>query len=117
MAIDQLVIADDDSVAITADAMKVDAEGDPGFVVSITNRTPGKVYAYSGTTWTVKGSDVDDAVLRTAIDPGQTVQEFMWFDRGEVGGSSLDNLEDVRGTIIIEDFDTSTIIGKYAFKA
>ena len=45
---DQLVIADDDDVAITADAMKIDSEGDLGYVVSITNKTPGKVYADSG---------------------------------------------------------------------
>ena len=97
--------------------MKVDSQGDPGFVVTIQNKTPGKVYAYSGTGWTVKESDVDDAVLRTVVDSGQTVDEFMWFDRGNVGGSSISNLEDVEGAIVIEDFDTAAIIGEYAFKS
>lgn len=84
MTMDQLVIADDDDVAITVDAMKIDSEGDLGYVVSITNRTPGKVYAYSGSGWSVKGADVDDAVLRTTVDSGQTVEEFMWFDHRDV---------------------------------
>ena len=60
--------------------------------------------------------DVDDAVLRTTVDSGQTVEEFMWFDHRDVG-NTLDNLEDVEGTIIIEGYDTSAIIGEYAFKA
>ena len=117
MTIDRVVVADDDDVVITADAMKVDSEGDPGFVLSITNKAPGKVYAYSGAGWSVKGSDVDDAVLRTVVDPGQTIEEFMWFDRRDLGGSALSNLADVEGTIVIEDYDTAAIAGEYAFKA
>lgn len=88
-----------------------------GYVLTIANKTSGKVYAYSDVGWTVKGADVDDAVLRAVVDPGQTVQEFMWFDRRNVGVSSLDGLEDVEGAIVIEDFDTGAIVGEYAFKA
>ncbi|MBR3182383.1 MAG: hypothetical protein IKF56_07090 [Eggerthellaceae bacterium] len=117
MAITPLVIADDGNVAITVDAMKVDSQGDPGYIVSITNRTSDRVYAYSDVGWTMNGADVDDAVLRTTVDPGQTVEEFMWFDHRNIGSSSLDVLEDVEGAIVIEDFGTSAVIGEYAFAA
>lgn len=112
-----MVVADDGNVTITADAKKVDSQGDLGYVLTIANKTPGKVYAYSDVGWTVKDADVDDAVLRAIVDPGQTTQEFMWFDRRNIGASSLDGLEDVEGVIVIEDFDTGAIIGEYAFKA
>ena len=116
MAITPVVIADDDDVAITVTAKKVDSEGDSGYVVSITNRTSGKVYAYSDVGWSVKDADVDDAVLRAVVDSGQTVEEFVWFDHRDLSISSLDGLEDVEGAIVIEDFDTAAIIGEYAFK-
>ena len=85
--------------------------------MTIANKTSGKVYVYSGIGWKVRGSSVDDPVLRAIVDPGQEVEEFMWFDHRSLGSNSVDALEDVEGTILVEDYDTGAIVGEYAFTA
>lgn len=117
MPIVPVTVVDDDDVAITVDAKKADADGDIGFVLSIANKTDGKVYVYAAHGWKVNGSDVDDAVLRAVVEAGQTTEEFMWFDRGWLGVNTLDDLKGVEGVIVVEDYDTSAIVGEYAFKA
>lgn len=113
-----MVVADDDNVTIAISAKKADSQGDLGYVLTIANKTPGKVYAYSGVgCWKVRGSEVDDPVLYVVVEPGQEVDEFMWFDRGSLGSGSLDALQDVEGVIVVQDYDTAAIMGEYAFAA
>ncbi len=71
---------------------------------------------YSSPGWTVGGASVGDAVIRSLIDSGQTTEEFMWFDRGELGVGSLDGLKEVVGVLVVEDYATSAVIGEYAFE-
>ena len=111
----RVVIADDDTIGITVEAKKVDSSDDPGFVLKISNKTDGKVYVYSNPGWTVKGAQVNDPVLRALVDPGETSEEFMWFDHGNLPTSSLDGLKEVVGTLVVEDYGTSAILGEYGF--
>lgn len=106
---------DDDNVSIAVDSMKVDDDGDPGYVLSIANNTDGKVYAFSDVGWTVNGAAADP-VLMTTVDAGETVEAFLWFDRAETGLSSLKDLKDVEGAIIIQAFGSSAVIGTYPFQ-
>ena len=83
--------------------------------MNIENKTAEKVYVYANPGWSVKGAQVDDAVLRAVVEPGQAVEEFMWFDRDGLGVDSLDGLVDVEGVIAVEGYDTAALVGEYRF--
>lgn len=114
--IDQLVLADDDVAKITFDAMKVDEYGDPGYTCTITNNSKKKVYVYSANGWTVNGAEVGDPVLLEAIEPGDTVKGFMWFDHEETGIESTSDLVAVEGLIVVEDYESGDQLADYTFK-
>lgn len=100
---------------ISVEAKKVDSDLDPGYVLLLTNKTAEKVYVYANPGWTAKGVQVDDPVLRATVNPGQTVEEFMWFDRGGSGPDSLDDLVDIKGVIAVEGYDSAALVGEYQF--
>ena len=83
--------------------------------MEITNRSAGKVYVYAAPGWKVNGADAKDGVLRALVGPGETIEDFLWFDHDDVNTSSPSSLKNVEGTIAVEDYDTSAILGEYRF--
>lgn len=103
-------------MAIVVTALKTDVDGDTGFVLEMTNRTPTNVYVYSESGWKLDDEKIADPVLQIEVDPGGTVEGFMWFDHEEIEFDTADELNDVVGGIVVEERDTGKRVGRYPFK-
>lgn len=113
--IDPIVIVDDDNVTIKAVAKQLDIDDDPGFVLSIDNKTDKKIWVNAGeSAWTVNGQEVNPPSLLIGVEPNDTVPDaFLWFDHVNLGTSSLDDLTGIFGDLVVEEYDTGEQIGEY----
>ncbi len=96
--------------------MKTDVDGDAGYLLSITNNRDAKAWFYSSDAWTVNGTPTDQPVLRVAVYPGETAEEFMWFDHNTSSVASERDLTNVEGGIMVADAASSALVGTYPFE-
>lgn len=103
-------------MAITVTALKIDEDGDAGYVLSVQNKTDAMAYVFSEEGWTLGDAKVADPVFQMEVGAGDSVEGFLWFDREELSVDSLDELAKVSGALVAEDHDTLKRIGRYPFK-
>jgi len=107
-------IADDSSVKIEVTGKGTDFVADPGYRLSITNKTNKSFFIGANGPFKVNGKELE-AGLGDVIDAGETVESFLYFEKDALGGS-VESLKGVEGTIVIFDEETEKELGSYAFK-
>ena len=108
-----VVVADDDKFAITVTGKGTDYTGDPGYRLSITNKTGKAVYLVPEDDFTV-GDKKIEAGLGDELEAGETLETFMYFAKDDLGGA-VEALTTVDGVIQVLDSETDDEIAKYAF--
>lgn len=107
-------VADDSVVKIEATGKGTDFTSDPGYRLSITNKTKKSFFIGATGPFKVNGKELE-AGLGDVIEAGETVETFIYFDKNELGGS-VEALKDVEGTIVVFDEETEKELGSYTFK-
>lgn len=103
-------VADDDTLTLALTSMETDSDGDPNINLTATNKTDKELYLTSvANSWTVDGVAVSP-VISTVIQPGETSDDFMYFDNSEV--ESIEKLTNVKGSFELQDSD-GTVITTY----
>lgn len=106
-------VADDKVVKIEVTGKGTDYTSDPGYRLSITNKTDKTIFVVADDLFKVDGHEIE-AGLGDVIDAGQTVETFMYFTASDLGGG-IDKLKDVKGVIAVGDDESSKELGKYDF--
>lgn len=109
-----VTIADDSTVKIEVTGKGTDFTSDPGYRLSITNKTKKAFFLGAEDAFKVNGKEIE-AGLGDVLDAGDTVETFMYFSADELGGG-VEKLKDVEGTIVVFDDETEEKIGTYTFK-
>ena len=109
-----VTVADDDTCTIKVTGKGTDFTSDPGYRLTIENKTKKTLYITSDDVFQVGDKKVEPG-LGEIIDPGATAETFMYFPQDELGGG-LDALKSVSGKVIIGDDDTGDEIATYEFK-
>ena len=108
-----VVVADDDKFTISVTGKGTDYTGDPGYRLSITNKTDKAVYLVPEDVFNVGGKQIE-AGLGDELEAGETLETFMYFAQDELGGG-LDALTSVDGVIQVIDNETDDEVAKYTF--
>ncbi len=109
-----VTIADDATCSIVVTAKGVDWGGDPGYYLTITNKSDKDLsFSYASGSFSVNGKMADPALFES-VKAGKYAEAFMWFSHGEVG-EGMDALTAVEGTLEVYDSGYNTV-GSYEFK-
>ena len=111
--ISPVVVADDSIVKIEVTGKGTDYTSDPGYRLSITNKSDQAIFIVADDMFKVDGREIE-AGLGDLIEAGETVETFMYFTASDLGGG-IDKLKDVKGVIAVGDDETSKELGKYNF--
>ena len=111
--IDPVVVADDAVVNITVTGKGTDFTGDPGYQMSITNKTDKAIYLVGEDDFTVGGKKVE-AGLGDELEAGETIETFVYFPKDELGGA-LEALGVTDGVILVLDDKTDDELARYTF--
>ena len=111
--IDPVVIADDETCTIKVTGKGTDFTADPGYRLSINNKTDATIFVSTMEKYKVNGTEID-AGIGEIVEAGDTVDSFMYFSKDELGGA-LDKLVDVNGTLIVYDDKTNDELASYDF--
>ena len=111
--IDPVAVADDAVSTITVTGKGTDFTGDPGYQLSITNKTDKAVYVIPEDDFTVGGKKIE-AGLGDELEPGETLETFMYFDKTDLGGA-LEALTTTDGVILVCDDETDDELARYTF--
>ena len=109
-----VTVADDKVVKIEVTGKGTDFTADPGYRLSITNKTDKTIDLTANDMFKVGGKDVE-AGLGEIVEPGETVEAFMYFAADDLGGG-IDKLTGVEGTMVVSDDESSDELGTYSFK-
>lgn len=109
-----VTIVDDSTIKIEVTGKGTDFTADPGYRLSITNKTDKAVFLGVEDEFKVNGQEIE-AGLGDVLDAGETVESFMYFSAAELGGS-VEKLKKVEGTIVVYDDESEEQIGTYTFK-
>ena len=120
--IDPVVIADDDKVTLTVTGKGTDYTGDPGYRMTLVNKTQGTIGLDVEDVFTVSGAEVGaqagvtDADAEFSVEPGATSDAmFLYFPADELEGG-IEKLVDVTGKISVYDEEQDDYIATYDFK-
>jgi hypothetical protein len=94
-----ITIADDDFALIRVTSMG-DYYGDPGYVLSVTNKGGSAITVDDNNEFEVDGT-VISPVFSVRLEPGETKDEVLWFDNSEIGDKGVDGLTNVTGVLVI----------------
>lgn len=95
------VIVDDEYFTVEVVEGYSDFEGDPGFNLRVTNNSHQMLsLSYATGTWRVNGV-AEDPVLWIDVEPGATVEQFVWWHREDVG--PLEDFESASGDLDVTD--------------
>lgn len=108
-----VVVADDDKFAISVTGKGTDYTGDPGYRLSITNKTGKDVYLVAEDDFTVGGKAVE-AGLGDEVAAGETLETFVYFAKDDLGGGA-ETLTSVDGVIQVFNNDDDEEVAKYTF--
>lgn len=111
--IDPVAVADDEQFAITVTGKGTDFTGDPGYQLSITNKTDKTVYLVPEDEFAVGDKKVE-AGLGDELEPGETLETFMYFSQDDLGGA-LEALGVTDGVILVLDDETDGELARYTF--
>ncbi|MBR0405758.1 MAG: hypothetical protein IJI68_11265 [Eggerthellaceae bacterium] len=109
-----VTIADDSTVKIEVTGKGTDFTSDPGYRLSITNKTKKAFFLGAEDTFKVDGHEIEVG-LGDVLDAGDTVESFMYFSKDDLGGG-VEKLKNVEGTIVVYDDESEEKIGTYTFK-
>lgn len=109
-----VTIVDDSTIKIEVTGKGTDFTADPGYRLSITNKTDKAIFLGAEDEFKVNGQEIE-AGLGDVLDAGETVESFMYFSAAELGGS-VEKLKKVEGTIVVYDDESEEQIGTYTFK-
>ena len=109
-----MTIIDDSTIKIEVTGKGTDFTADPGYRLSITNKTDKAFFLGAEDVFKVNGQEIE-AGLGDVLDPGDTVESFMYFSAEELGGG-VEKLKNVEGTIVVYDDESEEQLGKYTFK-
>lgn len=112
--ISPVTIADDSTIKIEVTGKGTDFTADPGYRLSITNKTEKAFFLGAEDMFKVDGKEIE-AGLGDVLEAGETVESFMYFSADELGGS-VEKLKNVEGTIVVYDDESEEQIGTYSFK-
>ena len=117
-----VTIADDDKVTITVTGKGTDYTGDPGFRLTLVNKTQGTIGLDVEEAFTVGGAEVGaqagvtNADAEFSVEPGATSENmFLYFPADELEGG-VEKLADVSGKISVYDEEQDDYIATYDFK-
>ena len=120
--IDPVVIADDDKVTLTVTGKGTDYTGDPGYRMTLVNKTQGTIGLDVEDVFTVSGAEVGaqagvtNADAEFSVEPGATSDAmFLYFPADELEGG-IEKLVDVTGKISVYDEEQDDYIATYDFK-
>ena len=111
--IDPVTVADDAVTTITVTGKGTDFTGDPGYQLSITNKTGKAIYLVPEDDFKV-GDKTIEAGLGDELEAGETLETFVYFDKEELGGA-LDALTTTDGVILVLDDETDAELARYTF--
>ena len=109
--IEPITITDDETCKIVVTGKGTDFTGDPGYRLSLTNNSGSSVFIVADDTFKVGKTEIAPG-MGEVVEPGKTVETFMYFPKDEVGGG-VDKLNAVSGKIIVGDDETGTQIATY----
>lgn len=109
-----VTIVDDATIKIEVTGKGTDFTADPGYRLSITNKTDKAFFLGPENVFKVDGHEIE-AGLGDLLDPGDTVESFMYFSAEELGGG-VEKLKNVEGTIVVYDDESEEQLGTYTFK-
>lgn len=109
-----VTIVDDSTIKIEVTGKGTDFTADPGYRLSITNKTDKAFFLGAEDMFKVDGNEIE-AGLGDVLDPGDTVETFMYFSAEELGGG-VEKLKNVEGTIVVFDDESEEQLGTYTFK-
>ncbi len=109
-----VTIVDDPTIKIEVTGKGTDFTADPGYRLSITNKTDKAFFLGAEDVFKVDGHDIE-AGLGDVLDPGNTAETFMYFSAEELGGG-VEKLKNVEGTIVVFDDESEEQLGTYTFK-
>ena len=109
-----VTIADDDNCTIKVTGKGTDFTADPGYRISITNKGKKAIYITADDAFKVGDKEVE-AGLGEVVEPGETLETFLYFPKDDLGGS-VEALKNVTGTIVVGDDTTGDEIKDYPFK-
>ena len=107
-------IADDEIVKIEATGKGTDFTGDPGYRLSVQNKTDKTIFLTSDDPFKVGDKEVEGGV-GDVIEAGKTAEVFLYFPKDEIEGG-VDGLKSVTGTLTIGDDSTGDDIKTYDIK-
>ena len=109
-----VTIADDDLCKIVVTGKEEDFAGDPGYNLTITNKSDKVIFVTDATdSFSVNGK-MATAYLNVSIKGGMYADSFMYFTRDELGGG-LDSLTAVEGEVDVFGDDDFEELGHYPF--
>ena len=109
--IEPITIADDEICKIEVTGKGTDFTGDPGYRLSLTNYTDSSVYILADDMFKVGKTEIAPG-MGEVVQPGKTLETFMYFPKDEVGGGA-EKLTSVTGKIVVGDDQTGNEIATY----
>lgn len=107
-------VADDDVCKIEVIGKGTDFIGDPGYRLSITNKTQNTLAVAPEGAFKVNGNEIE-AILGEYVDPEGTVETFLSFPADQLGGG-VEQLGNVEGTILVSKEINGKQQGSYTVK-
>lgn len=98
-----ITIADDDYCTIRVTAVG-DYFGDPGYALSVTNKTEGTLHVDDNNEFSINGA-VTSPIFSLDVPAGQTATEILWFENSEINNGGVAALSGVEGQLIISSKD------------
>ncbi|MBR2683744.1 MAG: hypothetical protein IKE22_10835 [Atopobiaceae bacterium] len=109
-----VVIADDGIAAIKVTGKATDNIGCSGYYLSITNKSDQDfTVTRTADSFTVNGTNANPVLIEN-LEPGQTVEVFMWWETNDV--PSMDALANVEGTLEVDEVNGFDTYATYEFK-
>lgn len=107
-------ISDDEICAIEVTGKGTDYIADPGYRLSVKNKSDKTISLSVDGAFTVNGNEVE-ANLLEFVDPDGSVETFLSFPADQLQ-EGVEGLADVEGTILVSDEMTSEKLGSYPVK-
>lgn len=109
---DGVVILDNEYVTVTVLGVGVDWADDVGYQLHIANNWDKTLDVSTGwDSFSVNGKMVD-ATLYQTLKPGTYAEVFLYFQSADVGGSDVNNLKNVVGTIEVQEEDSFDVLSE-----
>ena len=112
--VEPITVIDNKTCTVKVTGKGNDFTGDPGYRLSVENKTKKAIYITADDVFKVGGKEVE-AGLGEVIDAGATVDTFIYFPKDELGGG-IEAVKDVSGKVIVGDDDTGDEIATYDFE-